>query len=245
MARKQPSRSARKSAQGGKKRPYSPRAAGARLAHQRVKTAKKRSTSSLRWLERQLNDPYVAAAKSEGYRSRAAYKLIELDERFDLFHRGGAVVDLGAAPGSWTQVATECVGPGEGVVYAVDLVDIEPVSGAIVIQADLGDADAVQALIARLEHPIDIVLSDVAPPATGHAATDHLRIVALCETAEAFAKEVLRPGGTFVAKVWQGGAESDFLARLKRRYDRVKHAKPQASRADSAEMYLIAQGSRI
>tara|TARA_B100000686_G_scaffold336954_1_gene407466 strand:+ start:2342 stop:3040 length:699 start_codon:yes stop_codon:yes gene_type:complete len=226
------------------KKPSSLRADGARVAHERVKTAKRRSTSSARWLERQLNDPYVAAAKSEGYRSRAAYKLIELDERFDLFHRGDAVVDLGAAPGSWTQVATECVGKGGGIVYAVDLVDIEPVSGAKVIHADLGDADAVQALIAGLEHPIDIVLSDMAPPATGHAATDHLRIVALCETAEAFAEEVLRPGGAFVAKVWQGGAERDFLARLKQRYDFVKHAKPQASRAGSAEMYLVAQGCR-
>ena len=244
MKRKPSSKPARKAAPGGTKKLRSRRTDVARAAHERVKTAKRRSTSSVRWLERQLNDPYVAAAKSEGYRSRAAYKLIELDDRFDLFHRGGAVVDLGAAPGSWTQVATECVGKGGGIVYAVDLVDIEPVSGAKVIHADLGDADAVQALIAGLEHPIDIVLSDMAPPATGHAATDHLRIVALCETAEAFAEEVLRPGGAFVAKVWQGGAERDFLARLKQRYDFVKHAKPQASRAGSAEMYLVAQGCR-
>ena len=220
---------------------------GARAAHERVKTAKRRSASSRRWLERQLNDPYVAAARAEGYRSRAAFKLIELDERFGLLRRGAAIVDLGAAPGGWTQVAAARVGagePGGGTVHAVDLVAIEPVAGAAAIQADLNDADEARAIVARLRSPVDVVLSDMAPSATGHAATDHLRIVALGETAAAFAEAVLRPGGALVAKMWQGGAEGGLLARLKQRYARVRHVKPAASRADSAEIYVVAQGFR-
>ena len=247
MPRKRRTGPARREASNRARRSGISSSGATRAAHERVKTAKRRSTSSARWLERQLNDPYVAAAKTEGYRSRAAYKLIELDERFHLFQRGAAVVDLGAAPGGWTQVAAAGVRAGEsdgGTVYAVDIVGIEPVAGAEVMRADLNDADEVRALIEQLELPIDVVLSDMAPSTTGHAATDHLRIIALCETAAAFADRVLRPGGGFVAKVWQGGAENDLLARLKKRYARVRHAKPPASRADSAEMYLVAQGFR-
>ena len=230
----------------GKRRTRPPRP-GARAVHERVKTAKRRSASSRRWLERQLNDPYVAAARAEGYRSRAAFKLIELDERFGLLRRGAAIVDLGAAPGGWTQVAAARVGAGErggGTVHAVDIVAIEPVAGAAAIRADLNDPDEARAFVARLPLPVDVVLSDMAPATTGHAATDHLRIVALGETAAGLADAVLGPGGAFVAKMWQGGAEGGLLARLKRRYARVRHVKPAASRADSAEVYVVALGFR-
>ena len=220
---------------------------GTRSAHTRVKTASRRSASSARWLERQLNDPYVAAAKAEGYRSRAAFKLIGLDERFHLFKRGARVVDLGAAPGGWTQVAIERVAAGRadgGVVYAVDLAEMTPIDGAIVKQADLSEEVEIDRLVAELEAPVDVVLSDMASASTGHAATDHLRIMVLCEIAADLAERILRPGGDLVAKVLQGGAERALLADLKKRYRRVKHAKPPASRSDSSESYVVAQGFR-
>jgi 23S rRNA (uridine2552-2'-O)-methyltransferase len=217
----------------------------------RVKTAKQRSPSSAAWLARQLNDPYVAEAKRLGYRSRAAFKLLELDERFHLLKRGARIVDLGAAPGGWTQIAAQRIGAEEGPgkegrakLVAADILPMEPVPGATVLQQDFLDAKAPAEIIAALGGPADLVLSDMAAPATGHAATDHLRIVALAEAAYEFAKEVLAPGGTFVAKVFQGGAEGELLASLKRDFTSLRHAKPPASRAESAEVYVVAQGYR-
>jgi 23S rRNA (uridine2552-2'-O)-methyltransferase len=217
----------------------------------RVKTAKQRTPSSAAWLARQLNDPYVAEAKRLGYRSRAAFKLIELDERFHLLKRGARIVDLGAAPGGWTQIAAQRVGAeagrgkeGRGKLVAADILPMEPVPGALVLQQDFLDEKAPGEIIAALGGAADLVLSDMAAPATGHAATDHLRIVALAEAAYEFAKEVLAPGGAFVAKVFQGGAEGDLLASLKRDFTTVRHAKPPASRTESAEVYVIAQGFR-
>jgi len=210
----------------------------------RVKTAKQRKPSSTAWLQRQLNDPYVAEAKRLGYRSRAAFKLIELDDRFHFLKRGSRVVDLGAAPGGWTQVAVARVGAaeGKGCVVAADILAMEPVPGATVLQLDFLAPEAPAAIKAALGGPADIVLSDMAQPTMGHAATDHLRIVALAETAYEFAKEVLAPGGTFIAKVFQGGAEGKLLAALKRDFTNLRHAKPPASRAESAEVYVVAQG---
>ncbi|HLY90784.1 MAG TPA: RlmE family RNA methyltransferase [Acetobacteraceae bacterium] len=207
---------------------------------ERVRTAKGRSTASQRWLARQLNDPYVAAAKQQGWRSRAAFKLIELDERFKLVRRGAKVVDLGAAPGGWSQVAVQ---RGARVV-AVDLLAVDPIAGAVVLQGDFTD-EAVQArLLAELGGKADLVLSDMAPNTTGHTATDHLRIVALAEEALEFALDVLGEGGAFVAKVFQGGAERAMLERLKRHFGAVRHAKPPASRKESSELYVVATGFR-
>ena len=220
---------------------------GARRTSQRVKTAKGRKVSSTRWLKRQLNDPYVAEARRLGYRSRAAFKLIELDDRFHFLARGGRVIDLGAAPGGWTQVAVERTAAGErggGRVVAVDVAEMDAVAGAVVVRHDFLDARAPPALGEALAGPADVVLSDMAAPATGHAATDHLRVIALAEAALAFAAEVLAPGGTLVAKVLQGGTEPALLARIKRLFATVKHAKPPASRSQSAEMYVVAQGFR-
>jgi len=212
----------------------------------RVKTAKQRSASSTAWLSRQLNDPYVAEAKRLGYRSRAAFKLIELDDRFHFLKRGARVVDLGAAPGGWTQVAAKRIGAeeGRGKLVAADILAMEPVAGATVLQLDFLDAAAPARIIAELGGQADIVLSDMAAPTTGHAATDHLRIVALAEAAYDFAQEVLAPGGAFIAKVFQGGAEGELLAALKRDFATVRHAKPPASRSESAEVYVVAQGFR-
>jgi len=207
-----------------------------------VRTARGRTISSTRWLERQLNDPYVRSAKLAGWRSRAAYKLIELDERFGLLRPGLRVLDLGAAPGGWTQVAVQRC-PGGGIL-AVDLLPMDPVPGAELLQLDLREAGAPERVRAALNGPADLVLSDMAPPASGHKSTDHLRVVALVEEASELALDVLAPGGAFVAKVWQGGAESALLARLKRAFAQARHAKPKASRSESAEMYLIAQGFR-
>lgn len=216
---------------------------GARSLTVRVKTAAKRSLSSARWLERQLNDPYVAAAKREGLRSRAAFKLRELDERFNLLGPGHRVVDLGAAPGGWTQIAAERVGP-KGKVVAMDILPMDPAPGAVVLLGDFMAEDAPARLKAALDGPADLVLSDMAAPTIGHTATDHLRIMALAETAFAFAAEVLAPGGAFVCKLFQGGAERELLTALKKSFATVRHAKPPASRADSAETYLVAQGFR-
>jgi 23S rRNA (uridine2552-2'-O)-methyltransferase len=212
----------------------------------RVKTAKQRSASSAAWLARQLNDPYVAEAKRLGYRSRAAFKLIELDERFHLLKRGARIVDLGAAPGGWTQIAAQKIGAeeGRGKLVAADILPMEAVPGATVLQQDFLDEKAPAEIMAALGGQADLVLSDMAAPTTGHAQTDHLRIVALAEAAYEFAKEVLAPGGTFVAKVFQGGAEGELFAALKRDFTTLRHAKPPASRAESAEVYVVAQGFR-
>jgi 23S rRNA (uridine2552-2'-O)-methyltransferase len=213
---------------------------------QRVKTGKKRSLSSKLWLERQINDPYVARAKREGYRSRAAFKLIEIDDKYRFLKAGARVVDLGAAPGGWSQVAAKRVGAadGRGRVVAIDLLEMAPVAGVAYMQLDFLDPKAPGILKAKLGGPADVVLSDMAANATGHRKTDHLRIVALVEAAAEFAAEVLAEGGVFLAKVIQGGTESALLSALKRDFTSVKHVKPAASRADSAELYVLATGFR-
>ena len=209
----------------------------------KVKTARGRKLSSTKWLQRQLNDPYVARARAEGYRSRAAYKLIELDDKFGVLKPGGRVVDLGAAPGGWCQVAVART-KGTGRVVGIDYLGMEPVDGAEVLQMDFTDEAAPDRLRALLGGRADVVMSDMAAPTTGHRATDHLRIVALAEEALGFAEEVLAPGGAFLAKVLQGGSEQTLLDRMKRGFERVAHAKPAASRQDSAEMYVVATGYR-
>ncbi|MGA9012615.1 MAG: RlmE family RNA methyltransferase [Acetobacteraceae bacterium] len=206
-----------------------------------VRASKKRSAASQRWLTRQLNDPYVAAAKQQGFRSRAAFKLVELDERFRLIRRGVKVIDLGAAPGGWTQVAMQ---RGAARVVGVDLLPIDPVAGAVMLRGDFSEPEIQERLIAELGGKADLVLSDMAPNTTGHAATDHLRIMALAEAALDFAAEVLAEGGGFVAKVFQGGAEQAMLRRLKQRFALVRHAKPPASRKESSELYVVATGFR-
>ncbi len=209
----------------------------------RVKTGKSRSVSSKRWLERQLNDPYVARAKAEGMRSRAAYKLIEIDDKHRILKPGARVVDLGAAPGGWSDIAARRVGE-RGKVVAIDILEMAPIPGVQFAQIDFLDPAAPDKLKAMLDGPADIVLSDMAANATGHKRTDHLKIMALVETAAEFAREVLRPGGVFLSKVIQGGTEATLLADLKRDFASVKHVKPAASRADSAELYLLATGFR-
>ncbi len=216
---------------------------GTRNLAVRVKTARRRRPSSTEWLARQLNDPYVAEAKRLGYRSRAAFKLIQLDERFRLLAPGRRIVDLGCAPGGWTQLAVQRVGM-RGLVVGIDLSTTEPLPGAVLIQGDFRDPEAAAAVIAALGGAADLVLSDMAAPATGHARTDHLRIVALAQDAFAFADTILRPGGAFVAKVFQGGTEAGLLAELKRAFAEIRHAKPAASRAESAETYVVAKGFR-
>ncbi len=216
---------------------------GGRQLSVRVRTAAKRSASSTRWLERQLNDPWVAEAKRQGLRSRAAFKLIQLDEKVGLLRRGARVVDLGCAPGGWTQVAVDRVGP-EGRVVGIDYLGMDPVPGATVLQLDFLDPSAPGRLREALGGQADLVLSDMAAPTTGHPPTDHLRIVALAEAALDFALEVLAPGGAFVAKLFQGGAERGLLEPMKRRFEKVRHVKPPASRPDSAETYVVATGFR-
>src|SRR3954452_21652177 len=219
---------------------------GSRALKVRVKSGKGRSLSSKLWLERQLNDPYVARAKREGFRSRAAYKLIELDDKLRFLKPGGRVVDLGAAPGGWAQGAAQRVGAGEGKgnVVGVDLLPIEPLPGAAFLQLDFMAPEAPERLVALLGGPADVVLSDMAANATGHKKTDHLRIVGLAEAAADFARSVLAPGGVFLAKVLQGGTEGALLADLKRDFAAVRHVKPAASRSDSAELYVLATGFR-
>ncbi len=228
--------------------------AGRSVARQtviRVKTAKRRSAASTQWLARQLNDPYVGEAKRQGYRSRAAFKLLQLDDRFHLLRPGRRIVDLGCAPGGWTQVAVERVKPtigkgaaGQGAVIGIDILPMDAVPGATVIELDFLAPAAPDRLKALLSGPADVVLSDMAAPTTGHGSTDHIRIVALAEAAYEFAREVLAPGGTFLCKVFQGGAEGGLLAVLKRDFKTVRHAKPPASRAESAEVYVVATGFR-
>ena len=217
-----------------------------RRATVRVKTARGRTVSSQRWLQRQLNDPYVAEAKKRGYRSRAAFKLLQLDDQLRFLKPGARVIDLGAAPGGWTQVSVERVkaAKGGGVVVGIDLTPVEPIAGATVLAKDFYDDDAPDALRTLLGGPADVVLSDMAAPAIGDPQVDHMRIMGLAETAHDFARQVLKPGGTFVAKVLRGGTERTLLDRLKRDFAKVRHVKPAASRADSAEMYVVATGFR-
>jgi 23S rRNA (uridine2552-2'-O)-methyltransferase len=206
----------------------------------RVKTAKGRKVSSTKWLERQLNDPYVKRARAEGYRSRAAYKLIELDERFGFLKGAERVLDLGVAPGGWTQVVRQrCP---KAVVVGIDLLPTDPLEGAVLLQMDFLAEDAPERLKEALGGPADLVLSDMAANTVGHPQTDHLRTMALVEAGLEFAAEVLKPGGAYVAKVLAGGADNNLVAELKRRFTTVKHAKPPASRKGSSEWYVVAQG---
>jgi 23S rRNA (uridine2552-2'-O)-methyltransferase len=210
----------------------------------RVKTAGKRSVSSTRWLERQLNDPYVSEAKKQGYRSRAAFKLLQLDDKFHVLKEGARVVDLGAAPGGWCQVAVDRVGE-RGKVIGIDLLPMDPIPGADLVQMDFMTDEAPDMLKRLLDGGlVNVVLSDMAASATGHAQTDHLKIMALAETAYDFAKDVLAKGGAFICKVLQGGATGELLKLLKRDFAEVKHVKPPASRSDSAEIYVVALGFR-
>jgi len=220
---------------------------GQREMHVRLKTARKHRPSSQRWLERQLNDPYVSASKRDGMRSRAAYKLSEIDDKYHLLKPGAVVVDLGAAPGGWSQIAAERVqsAGGKGQVVAIDYLPVEALPGVEFVQLDFTDEGAEERLKALLrDGRADIVLSDMAAPTTGHTRTDHLRIMGLAESAAYFACDVLRPGGTFIAKVLQGGTERELLDLLKKRFAKVQHVKPPASRADSAELYVVATGFR-
>ena len=209
----------------------------------RLKDEKRRTLSSRTWLERQISDPYVARAKREGFRSRAAYKLAEIDDKYRLLKPGTHVVDLGAAPGGWSEVAARRVG-ANGRVIAIDILDMKPISGVEFLKLDFLDGSAPQRLKALLGGKADLVLSDMAANATGHRKTDHLRIMALAEAAAHFAREVLSPGGSFLCKVLQGGTEAALLSELKRDFASVKHVKPPASRSDSAELYLLARGFR-
>jgi 23S rRNA (uridine2552-2'-O)-methyltransferase len=217
----------------------SPTGAGGGL-RTRVKTAKGRKVGSTRWLERQLNDPYVKRAKAEGYRSRAAYKLIELDERFGFLKGARRVVDLGIAPGGWTQVVRQRL--PQSIVAGIDLLPTDPIDGATILLMDFMDDAAPDALKEALGGPADLVLSDMAANTVGHPQTDHLRTMGLVEAALDFAGDVLAPGGAFVAKVLAGGADNNLVAELKRRFSNVKHAKPPASRKGSSEWYVVAQG---
>ncbi len=213
---------------------------GIRGLHERVRTARGRSVSSNRWLERQLNDPYVRRAKAENYRSRAAFKLLELDERFGLLKGVKAVVDLGIAPGGWSQVIGRRI-PGAKIA-GIDLLPTDPIEGVTILQMDFMDDEAPAKLTEALGQPPDLVMSDMAANTVGHARTDHLRTMGLVEAALQFAIETLRPGGAFVAKVLAGGADSQLVAELKRHFTSVKHAKPPASRKESSEWYVVAQG---
>jgi 23S rRNA (uridine2552-2'-O)-methyltransferase len=223
------------------RRPAKPGFGGARPLAAKLSHGEGRSPAQRAWLLRQLNDPYVAAAKAQGFRSRAAFKLIELDDRFHLVQRGARMVDLGAAPGSWSQVAVQ---RGAGRVVGIDLLAIDPMPGARFVQGDFCDPAMPDRLAAMLGGLADLVLSDMAPNTTGHAATDHVRIVALAELALEFARNNLAPGGGFVAKMFQGGAEQTMLAEMKRAFASVRHAKPPASRKESSELYVVATGFR-
>jgi len=212
----------------------------------RLKDRKRRTSSSRAWLTRQISDPYVARSKREGLRSRAAFKLAEIDDRYKVFKPGARVVDLGAAPGGWSEIAARRVG-AKGRVLALDILDLKPMEGVDFLQLDFLDPsapDRLKVMLGGAEGKVDVVLSDMAANTTGHRQTDHLRIMALAEAAAGFAREVLAPGGVFLCKVLQGGTEAALLAELKRDFQNVKHVKPPASRADSAELYLLAKGFR-
>ncbi len=236
------------------RKPKRPRTSGAgrrssgRGRTDRLRTPRGRGTSSVRWLQRQLGDAYVAEAQEQGLRSRSAFKLIELDDRFRFLKPGRRVVDLGAAPGGWTLVAAERVNAAgsrrgkQGRVVAIDIQEMDPVPGATLLVADFLDPEAPSLLSKALAGPADVVLSDMAEPATGHPGTDHIRVMALLEAAVDFAYGVLAPGGIFVGKVLKGGTEKELLTGLKRRFKSVRHAKPPASRKESAETYVVATG---
>ena len=220
---------------------------GTRRLAVRLRTAKGRKLASTRWLTRQLNDPYVEEAKRRGYRSRAAFKLSEIDDKYHLLTPGMSVVDLGAAPGGWSQVAAQRIKvmTGKGTVIAVDVVEMEPISGVTALKLDLTDPDAAERIDDALNgKKADLVMSDMHAPATGHKQTDHLRIMGLVEAALDVAEDVLAPGGTFLAKVLQGGAGKELVARLNSSFAKVRHVKPKASRTESAEMYVLATGFR-
>ena len=221
------------------KPPVAGKGSGRGLGHTAVKTARFRTQSSAKWLERQLNDPYVVRAKAEGWRSRAAFKLIEIDDRFHLLKRGARVVDLGCAPGGWVQVALK---RGASFVAGVDLLPVDPMPGAELLEADFTDPAVSQQLMNLMQGKPDVVLSDLAHNTVGHKQTDHLKIMGLLEMAGDFALDNLRPGGAFVAKAFQGGETEHLLLRLKLRFDTVKHMKPKSSRADSSEIYIVALG---
>ncbi len=210
-----------------------------RAVAKRLKTAKDRTLSSQAWLERQINDPYVTAAKAKGYRSRAAFKLAEIDDRFHLLHKGSRVIDLGCAPGGWVQIALQ---RGAGAVVGVDLLAVDPLPPAQLIQADFTDPGCGERLMAMLGGAPDLVLSDMAPNTVGHRQTDHLRIMGLIEVAAEFAVQVLKPGGAFVTKAFQGGETGVLFGELKRRFSDVKNVKPKSSRTDSSEVYIVATG---
>ncbi|MGZ6023320.1 MAG: RlmE family RNA methyltransferase [Rhizomicrobium sp.] len=209
----------------------------------KVKNTKSRKASSNKWLERQLNDPYVHAAKAKGYRSRAAFKLIDLDDQFHFLKSGARILDLGAAPGGWSQIARQRIG-AKGRVVAADILEMEPIEGVSVFKADLLDEATPAILKIALGGPADVVLTDMAAPTTGHRQTDHLRTSSLLETALDVAEDTLKSGGVFVGKVFQGGATGELLQRLKKSFKTVKHVKPPASRAESVELYLVALGFR-
>ncbi len=224
----------------GKERKLDPRGI-VRGGKTHVKTARYRKSSSTRWLQRQLNDPYVAAAKRDGYRSRAAYKIIELDEKFNFLHGAKAVVDLGAAPGGWSQVAAkECA--GNVSIIGIDLLEVAPVAGATMLKMDFSTPEAEEALLKLIDGPIDLVMSDMAASTTGHQNTDYIRTLGLMELAFDFAIKVLGTDGTFIAKVFAGGTDANILANLKSNFTSVRHFKPPASRSESKETYLVAQG---
>lgn len=214
--------------------------------HVQVKSAGKRKLSSKLWLERQLNDPYVVQARRDGYRSRAAYKIIEIDDKYRILKPGAAVVDLGAAPGGWSQVAAKRVGAlnGKGSVVAIDLLEMPEIAGVRFAQMDFMNNDAPDRLLAMMDGRADVVLSDMAANTTGHRKTDQLRIIGLVESAAAFAIDVLKPGGAFVAKVFQSGADAELMTQLKQAFATVRHVKPAASRQDSSERYVLATGFR-
>lgn len=222
---------------------------GYRNKFQRVKTSKKRKKSSTLWLLRQLNDPYVAKSKLDGYRSRAAYKLLEINEKFKILKPGFNVVDLGAAPGGWSQVAAKIIGSDKAnaanKLIAIDLLPIDPIPGVTTFQQDFFEDDAKKLIVDCLNGELaDVVLSDMAANTVGHGATDHIRIINLCESAFYFSMTILKPGGHFVAKIFRGGAENELLNEIKQNFTTVKHFKPQSSRKESSEFYLIALGKK-
>jgi 23S rRNA (uridine2552-2'-O)-methyltransferase len=220
---------------------------GYRSRFVKLKTAKKRKTSSNKWLSRQLNDQYVARSKIDGYRSRAAYKLLEINEKFHILKPGMKIVDLGAAPGGWSQVSAQIVKAGEGqsIVIALDLLEITPLPNVIIIQKDFLEEGAKELVYERLGTNADVVISDMSANTTGHATTDHIRIMVLCEQAFEFALTILKPGGHFVAKIFRGGAENELLNKVKIHFTTVKHFKPHASRKESTEFYLVALNKKI
>lgn len=220
---------------------------GTRVLHTRVKKkAGKIKESSRRWLERHLNDPYVHRSRQDGYRSRAAYKLIEINDRYNLLKKGQKIIDLGAAPGGWSQIAAKLVGSTDEDphVVGIDYLEVDPLPGVVLLQMDFLDDDAPDTLLKTLGDKPDIVLSDMAAPTTGHRRTDHLRTAHLCEVAADFAISVLKPGGHFLTKTFQGGTENELLALLKKKFHSVHHVKPPASRAESVELYLLARNFR-